>query len=472
MKISKRKFLIGVLVIAVTVLAAFSALLGDQFALERVVPATFVLGSIVLLFASKTGALALFLGGTHFYFLLVSAAGAESFREATAFYYSLVCGSFLYRILKNRSDKKSDQRGRLLLVFIALVLWMMIEWIFRSYPAEYGLTRMSAAPFFVVAPFLAGLYFNIEEDVSELSNGILWLSLSLAAITALVLIRDGISSDVQRFSPIESWNNPISHALCLLQAPVVLLADQKPRSAAAQFLRAGVGLLCVVLAVLSGSRGPILAISVSLITYYSFFRSGGLAKKIFVVAFFVGAMSVTYSYLPTAIRARFDANKFTTYGQISNNSYLQREDTYSAAWRLFLSNPIAGVGVGNFFYQSGTGVDYPHNFVLELLCELGLVGACLFAVFLFVVVRGIFTVARRPKGFSQEKKYVFLLFVFAATESLASGNIQYSGTLWFALAAACNASLGVAQPNRAPDRVSSEIGGGIRPPRNAVRMLT
>lgn len=51
------------------------------------------------------------------------------------------------------------------------------------------------------------------------------------------------------------------------------------------------------------------------------------------------------------------------------------------AWNLFLDHPL-GVGIGGFHFY--TGEVWPHNFILELLCETGIIGSLVFLALIII----------------------------------------------------------------------------------------
>jgi O-antigen ligase len=53
---------------------------------------------------------------------------------------------------------------------------------------------------------------------------------------------------------------------------------------------------------------------------------------------------------------------------------------YSAAWQLFKNKPFFGLGTGGF-----PGGGYPHNIILEIAAENGLLGLLIFFGFLFTI---------------------------------------------------------------------------------------
>jgi O-antigen ligase len=85
----------------------------------------------------------------------------------------------------------------------------------------------------------------------------------------------------------------------------------------------------------------------------------------------------------------------------------------------FLAEPILGVGTGN----SSGGVGYPHNSIIEVAAELGLVGVAIFLLLQGVVAVTAYKTIRRTKGTSDEwiMTTAFAIYLFAFIESQFSG---------------------------------------------------
>jgi UDP-GlcNAc:undecaprenyl-phosphate GlcNAc-1-phosphate transferase len=72
-----------------------------------------------------------------------------------------------------------------------------------------------------------------------------------------------------------------------------------------------------------------------------------------------------------------------------------RYDYWRVAWKLFEDHPLAGVGAGNYpqyYYldrRTQEAIENPHSLELQILSELGIVGAALLALFVFGVGLGI-----------------------------------------------------------------------------------
>jgi len=82
--------------------------------------------------------------------------------------------------------------------------------------------------------------------------------------------------------------------------------------------------------------------------------------------------------------------------QLSNedtSSLDERSQGRNLALRLWLESPTLGWGIGEYRVHDSY-LHYPHNLLLEILAELGIVGASLFAAFVFPAVVACLRIAR------------------------------------------------------------------------------
>ncbi len=156
---------------------------------------------------------------------------------------------------------------------------------------------------------------------------------------------------------------------------------------------------------------------------------------------------ITISTLLVAVLAGFVfvGNRyfgFTTVDRIwvlmedgGGGSTRERIWLFGKAWDLFLESPIIGHGIGNFGFLLGWGDvrAYPHNIVLEILVELGLVGLFLFIWYLAASLKGL-TLARLRSD--PGAALVLMLFLNAAANSLVSGDLP-DNRMFFALLGLC-----------------------------------
>lgn len=96
--------------------------------------------------------------------------------------------------------------------------------------------------------------------------------------------------------------------------------------------------------------------------------------------------------------------------------------------QIFNENPLLGSGLGGF--HSITGEVYPHNFIIEVLCECGIVGAFVFSVLVF----SCFKRAKLSILYSTiNNSYLFLIIAALSVRVLVSGDFKISIELFSAI---------------------------------------
>jgi O-antigen ligase len=110
-------------------------------------------------------------------------------------------------------------------------------------------------------------------------------------------------------------------------------------------------------------------------------------------------------WMPVAYRLRYLTVQEYAQGAKLDDSNQLRLQVWEAGEKIFLAYPILGVGAGQF--RTGYGMIYlagrhsawmqPHNLLIQVACELGVVGLIALAYFLIQIAKGI-RVALREKG--------------------------------------------------------------------------
>jgi O-antigen ligase len=114
---------------------------------------------------------------------------------------------------------------------------------------------------------------------------------------------------------------------------------------------------------------------------------------------------------------------------LTNDHYsnVERVNNISVALNLFFQHPFLGIGIGGFSMHAVhlEGIDsflYPHNILLELLAELGLVGFLLFSSLLISAVLHLVTLQRKFPQSSLPNVFLGLL-VFTFLNALTSQDL-------------------------------------------------
>lgn len=200
----------------------------------------------------------------------------------------------------------------------------------------------------------------------------------------------------------------------------------------------------------SGTRTALVGCLVTLIVL--FFRSAVITKERFtkmlrliglciVLALSVGA---TLRSLPVIDESISRIGDFFEKGMQTETGE-QRIEIWTEASKMFWRSPVFGSGLGSYSLLRGAeprrGVDgklsnrdHPHNIILELLVELGLVGLLLFIVIVSPIIPFILSNSRgRLKGYD----FVSLMAIFYLMNAMSSGDLNDNRVV-FAFLAMCS----------------------------------
>ena len=178
------------------------------------------------------------------------------------------------------------------------------------------------------------------------------------------------------------------------------------------------------------------------------------AKKKIVSILLVCIISILFlNNMPQNLRERFKKTQVTNdargIGDGDIDSTTRRYYLAQAGWRIFLSHPIFGIGVGNYYYENRNYAPVipgrAHNMYLEIMAELGLIGIILFLGTIFFTFKSLNKIIKSKsplngyaKGFyiglvgfliagiflhaEQDRILWFLIFMSAALERIYEKN--------------------------------------------------
>jgi O-antigen ligase len=133
---------------------------------------------------------------------------------------------------------------------------------------------------------------------------------------------------------------------------------------------------------------------------------------------------------------------------------------YQSAIDAFKQHPIVGLGAGGwsiFYYGEDMLRYHPHNCVLEVAAELGIMGLSVLAVFLGILFRSALKLLRSDQYFA----FLFPTLLFSVSYNVITGTVESRG-LWFLcgfVAAAArisnqSAAMGMIEPRQARPTVA------------------
>lgn len=186
---------------------------------------------------------------------------------------------------------------------------------------------------------------------------------------------------------------------------LVTIFFAKFRFKAVRFLLVGLFFLLFTCLILTVSRGAWYAFAVSILFLGVWVYPIGLL--FLLICLFI---TVTQPFFPALIKERlsslflgFDASILSDEGSI------ERRIFWMTGWKMFMSRPWTGLGLGTFMsnfknfvvetYQYGPS--YAHNCYLQMLAELGIIGLLSFlSILILFFCNGIRIIRERAKSFS------------------------------------------------------------------------
>lgn len=124
-----------------------------------------------------------------------------------------------------------------------------------------------------------------------------------------------------------------------------------------------------------------------------------------------------------------------------------RDVFYRLAIEVFLRSPLVGVGWGGFPLSAGLrdiAGNWPHNLVLELMAETGIIGTMAFVAFVGVV----FYEFIRRRGDVADKNIILAIFIAGFAASMVGGDWPSQRVLFFAIGAMTGFSVRYSGPAR------------------------
>ncbi len=235
-----------------------------------------------------------------------------------------------------------------------------------------------------------------------------------------------------------TWTYPVASA-----SPFALvLALTSPVGSLRQILGIALSLLFGAFLLVASARGPMLCFGLSLLVPLLIVpprigRGTLHVQRLQIAAFFLVVMAAAYlAYLlstgqvTATIQRFFDLLGYIRYG--GSGVRFERLSYWSNAIVFWSSSPLIGTGIGSFssLYLQGREVPgtHPHNIVLEILSETGLIGFFLFLFFVWSAARNI-----RLARLREDPLYLSITMLFASlliVRAMLSDDLAYQWELF------------------------------------------
>lgn len=246
----------------------------------------------------------------------------------------------------------------------------------------------------------------------------------------------------------------VAGTACIILVIRLLFTKKIPR---ANLLIVLISILIIALYT-SGSRGPLLSVIVALLFVFisvfdinnGFVMFKNYWNKILLVSILVIGLSLgLYSNGLLDTTTERLALLLNIYDM--GDSASTRISLYNDAISLWIDNPVWGVGIGGFPILAGYSDErvYPHNLVLEVLVEMGLIGFILLFVFFQFCVTTFNNVYKSTK--TPTLLVLQTIFIVSLLNAMVSGDINDNRLLF-----SCTGLLTLGSTNKERDEHFSE----------------
>ncbi len=323
---------------------------------------------------------------------------------------------------------------------------MLIGLLYSDSP-QYGLGKTLRYFAFNIMLFVTPLFirWNRETFISLL-NSIAVIGVVGGWVSVVFIVYNGLDLSA-RISLVEHVNVIwISRSMGISILAIIGLFLLKEKDLFSVFLLLSLpGLIITML--LSGSRGPILALFIAIFITVVFMEK---RKKSTIIALFMGfiltgAIALGITYLSSSsVRLLTDPTNLKT-----DISALHRAIAWLKSIELITDNPLLGIGTGSFL-KVGNEIlpwlpkniwGYPHNIFLELTVEHGLIGLIIFMI-PFIRIFIMESDINKRKIFI-DQAIILGFFTFALINAQFGGDITRNEGLWYSagLLAALNTDI-------------------------------
>ena len=324
-------------------------------------------------------------------------------------------------------------------LYLLLAVLLLLGTQYTSAP-NYGLQKSSRFATLGLIAFLAPIFFAHNTREIKLMIwilfivGIVFCMGTIIAPQAAVLLQ--VSETRARFLETNALSTAVQIGVASIIAFIFAIMVHTPKS----LRMASLALIPVMIAamIITGSRGPFLGMVFTwLIAFFVCRKGTSKAWGPVITTIILIAMIVLFIRLPEAFTTRISNMWKGTYE--AERAGRTRTELFSWVIPRISERPILGHGTGAYAVDRG-GLDiaaYPHNIILELLYEVGLVGAAIGSLFLWLIFRRWKQAAKfihlheLDIGTFQIVHIAGLLFLFTLLQAMKSSDIDGNRIMFF-----------------------------------------
>lgn len=308
----------------------------------------------------------------------------------------------------------ADRRAPFIGLFTVLMGYVFASYFWNPSPLPYANLKLAdlAYNFVLVSLLAAGLCRKPLRDAFWV---MLVAALGVMALIGLITLPTAIASSEQgRLSVLGGGPNVFGRNMAVLALACLYFGLNHARF---RIICAGLASAALICLIGSGSRGSLVALLAGTAVLFLLdpvCRRFVLSRPLVALAFLAGG-GLVLLVSDVGIVAEIGQERIVAQA-LQGGSLSFRDILFRYAWDFWLQAPAFGNGLGSFVRLGILDIEYPHNILLEFLCETGVFGLILFLVFL--VVSG----TRHFVGANPERGLILALIAVFAVAAQASGD--------------------------------------------------
>jgi O-antigen ligase len=327
---------------------------------------------------------------------------------------------------------------RLVLDFSAVGTLALAALMLARLPASgdyaYGLNKIELYLMIGVLPYIVGVVVGfVRRDLELFFRVYVAMAVAAALYNAFLLATGGATESFDDRYSLDASIDVIGLGRTMGEVALILLFLLVRSGNGRSRLLYGLALAPVAITFISsGSRGPVIGMAVALPSVLLWrAASPALARRLAASLVAVGALAVVavVALVPPEATQR-SLSIFQTTQEAGDTSRFVLWADAMHAFASTLTHTLVGIGTGGYSAVSTTTAIYPHNIVLEVGSELGVIGLLALAAFVLSVIARLLGLLSRGGEDAGWSGLLLTLFVFSLVNAQFSGDVPYNSGLW------------------------------------------
>jgi O-antigen ligase len=390
------------------------------------------LGLFILLARKPELSLAILFNGTFIYFYLIYKMGFETNRLLSGGFYAFLAFLYIVGGVLLIAKRQKFRFELIDILFICFFFWIFLSYFLFHTGRESAYIKITYAPLLVIAPYFGIRFLSSEERIKKFFNYCVFVAAILIVPSLYELLFNPVLAESTRFSMymFERGNNPILYGITFANLLIILFVwclEQRKL----KFKHLVLMIPSMFLLLRSGSRGAVISFFVVMLFYIFIMGRLKLKTKAYAIVFIALLIWSTYKFIPESVVEFYKYTLTPEAREDSTSSVYQRIIAWKEAINDFKANPILGVGVGN----SVEGTGFPHNIILEVSAELGILGLFLFLPLCYLTIKKAMVFMRKKETSELIVliKISLLLFIYSLVGAMFSGYITNQTRLFMSM---------------------------------------